>query len=191
MAKHTSVSFPISNKRSSYSFHLIHCDIWGPSTIPNVFRARWFVSLIDDCTQGTWIFLLKQKYDVSMVIPNFHSMVQNQFAVQIKSFRTDNARDYFNQILSPYFQSQGILHDSLCVNPPQQNGVAKRKNGHLLNTTRVLLFQGNAPKSYWGEAVLTVAYLINRIPSRVLDNKSPVKVLKSFYPHFRTSNAHS
>ena len=96
----------------------------------------------------TWIFLLKQKYDVSIVIPNFHSMVQNQFGVQIKSFRTDNARDYFNQILSPYFQSQGILHDSSCVNTPQQNGVVEGKNRHLLNTTQALLFKGNAPKSY-------------------------------------------
>ena len=138
-AKHTRVSFPINNKISSHFFHLIHSDIWGPSTIPNVFRACWFVSLIDDCTRVTWIFLLKQKYDVSFVIPNFHSMVQNQFGVQIKSFRTDNSRDYFNQILSPYFQLQGILHNSSCVNTPQQNRVAERKNGHLLNTTRALL----------------------------------------------------
>ena len=77
LTKHTRVSFPISNKRSSHPFHLIHSDIWGPSTIPNVSGARWFVSLIDDCTRVTWIFLLKQKYDVSNVIPNFHSMVQN------------------------------------------------------------------------------------------------------------------
>ena len=131
LAKPTCVFFPISNKRSSHPFHLIHSDIWGPSTIPNVSRARWFVSLIDDCTRVTWIFLLKQKSDVSIVIPNFQSMVQNQFGVQIKSFRTDKARDYFNQILSPYFQSRGILHDSSCVNTPQQNGVAERKNGHL------------------------------------------------------------
>lgn len=34
------------------------------------------------------------------------------------------------------------------VNTPQQNGVAERKNGHLLNTTRALLFHGNVPKSY-------------------------------------------
>ena len=187
MENHTRVSFPISNK-SSHPFHLIHSDIWGPSTIPNVSRAHWFVSLIDDCTLVTWIFLLKQKYDVSIALPNFHSMVQNQFGVQIKSFRLDNARDYFNQILSPYFQSQGILHDSSCVNTPQQNGVAERKNGHLLNTTLALLFQGNASKSYLGEVVLTATYMINKIHLRVVDNKSPVKVLKSLYSHFRTLN---
>ena len=50
LVKHTCVSFPISNKRSSHPFHLIHIDIWGPSTIPTVSGARWFVSLIDDCT---------------------------------------------------------------------------------------------------------------------------------------------
>ena len=92
-------------------------------------------------------------------------MVQNQFGVTIKGFRIDNARDYFNQILSPYFQSQGILHDLSCVNTPQQNGVVEMKNRHLLNTTQVLLFQGNVPKSYWGEAVLIATYMINRIPS--------------------------
>ena len=61
LAKHTHVSFPISNKRSSHPFHLIHSDIWGLSTIPNVFGARWFVSLIDNYTRVTWFFLLKQK----------------------------------------------------------------------------------------------------------------------------------
>lgn len=188
LAKHTRVSFPINNKRSSHPFHLIHSDIWGPSTIPNVSGARWFVTLIDDCTRVTWLFLLKHKSDVTSVIPNFHSMVQNQFGVKIKSIRTDNARDYFNQILSPYFQSQGIIYDLSCVDTPQQNGVAERKNEHLLNTTRALFFQGNVPRSYWGEAVLNAIHMINRLPSRVLDNRSPIEILNSFYPHFRTSN---
>ena len=52
LAKHTRVSFPISNK-SSHPFHLIHSDIWGRLTIPNVSKAHWFVSLIDDCTRVT------------------------------------------------------------------------------------------------------------------------------------------
>lgn len=39
-------------------------------------------------------------------------MVQNQFGVKIKNFRLDNARDYFNQILSTYFQKEGIIHES-------------------------------------------------------------------------------
>lgn len=53
-------------------------------------------------------------------------MIKNQFGVSIKGIRTDNARDYFNKILSPYFEKEGIIHQSSCVNTPQQNGLAER-----------------------------------------------------------------
>ena len=48
LAKHTRVSFPISSTKSSHPFHLIHSDIWGLATKPNVSRAHCFLSLIDD-----------------------------------------------------------------------------------------------------------------------------------------------
>ena len=65
LAKHKHVSFQISDTRASTPFTLIHSDIWGPSTVPNIFGARWFVSFIDDCTRVSWVFLLKQKSYVS------------------------------------------------------------------------------------------------------------------------------
>jgi hypothetical protein len=40
LARHKRESFPVSNKRSSFPFYLIHSDIWGPSTIPNVSGTR-------------------------------------------------------------------------------------------------------------------------------------------------------
>ncbi|PKU79659.1 Retrovirus-related Pol polyprotein from transposon TNT 1-94 [Dendrobium catenatum] len=113
-------------------------------------------------------------------------MIQNQFGVKIRRFRSDNAKDYFNQTLFSYFQNEGIIHESSCVHTPQQNGVAERKNGHLLATTRAFLFHYNTPKSYWGEALLTATYLINRLPSTALGLKSPMETLSSFYPEFRT-----
>ena len=186
-AKHTRVPFPISNKKSSSPFFLIHSDIWGPSTIPNITGSRWFVTFIDDCTRVSWIYLLKNKSDVSHVFPVFHSMIKNQFGTKIKRIRSDNARDYFNQTLSPYFQTEGIIHESSCIITPQQNGVAERKNRHLLECTRALLFEQNVPKHYWGEAILTSAYVINRMPSRVLEFQSPLETLSQFFPDIRSS----
>ena len=84
-AKHTRVSFPISSKRSSSRFFLIHSDIWGPSTIPNILGSRWFVTFIDDCTRVSWIYLLKNKFDMSHIFPIFCTMVQNQFGTKIKN----------------------------------------------------------------------------------------------------------
>lgn len=76
LTKHYRASFLISNKRGSIPFALIHSNIWGPSTIPNMSSSRWFVSFINDCTCVTWHFLLKEKSDISIVFPNFHKMIK-------------------------------------------------------------------------------------------------------------------
>jgi hypothetical protein len=40
-AKQKRTNFPISNSRSLAPFHLVHSDVWGPSTIPNISRAQY------------------------------------------------------------------------------------------------------------------------------------------------------
>jgi hypothetical protein len=55
--------------------------------------------------------------------------------------------------------------------------VAKGKNQHLLEVTRSLMLDTHVPKSYWGDALLTATYLINRMSSRVLEFQTPLKVL--------------
>ena len=47
------------------------------------------------------------------------------------------------------------------------------------------MFKMNVPKYLWGEIVLTATYLINKIPSRVLNFSTPVHVLKDLFPHIR------
>ena len=87
-----------------------------------------------------------------------------RFFQRIKPNCSDNARDYFNLVLNFFCQKEGIIHESSCVNTPQQNGIVERKNGHLLNQTRALLFQNHVPKIFWRETLLTATYLINRLP---------------------------
>ena len=119
---------------------------------------------------------------------NFFQMTRNQFEIAIKWFRSDNAKDYFNQTLSSFFNEHGIIHESSCVHTPQQNGVAEQKIGHLLAVNRASLFHTNVPKQYWGEVVLTAAYLVNYLRSQTLQNSSLIQLFSKFYPHFKTSN---
>jgi hypothetical protein len=136
----------------------------------------WFVSFIEDFSRTSWVYLLKDKSDVFSVFQMFHKMVQNQFNTSIKIVRSDNGGEYMSGNLGMYFREQGIIHQTTCVDTPHQNCVAERKNRHLLEVTRSLMHT-HVPKSYWGDALLTATYLINRMPSRVLDFKTPLEVL--------------
>ena len=88
------------------------------------------------------MYLLKENSDVEQVSKIFFNMVQTQFQVQekIQVFRSDNGNEYFNQILGEVFEEKRIVHQSSCNDTPQQNGVVKRKNRHLLEIARALLF---------------------------------------------------
>ncbi|PKA63396.1 Retrovirus-related Pol polyprotein from transposon TNT 1-94 [Apostasia shenzhenica] len=184
LAKHTRSTYIPRPYTPSRPFHLVHSDIWGPTRIPNITGARWFLLFVDDHTRLSWTFLMKEKSETSYIFRMFYNMIKNQFNTSIQILKTDNARDFFNSNLSPYLQSLGVVHQSSCVDTPQQNGIAERKNRHILEVARSLLFQTNVPKQFWGEAVLTATYLINRMPSRVLTFESPIQY---FQKHFPTS----
>nr|GEX75864.1 uncharacterized mitochondrial protein AtMg00810-like [Tanacetum cinerariifolium] len=63
-----------------------------------------------------------------------------------------------------------------------QNGVAKRKNSHVLEVACALLFQMTVPKPFWADAVSTACFLINRMPSAVLGHsKLDPKSLKCVF----------
>ena len=91
--------------------------------------------------------------------------------------------------MSEQFQSfmlqNYILHQTSCVDTHSQNEVVERKNKHLLATAQALLFQIHIPKHFWADAVSTACFLINRIPSSVLNWVIPFQTLfshKSLFP---------
>jgi len=111
-AKHHRITFPPNGNKSFKPFDLIHSDVWGgPSPIPNISGAKWFVSFIDDCTQVTWIFLMKDKSEVFHLLVTFYIMIQTQFESPIKRLPFDNGREYVNQNLSKFLQENGVVHE--------------------------------------------------------------------------------
>ena len=62
----------------------------------------------------------------------------------------------------------------------------ERKNRHVLEVARSLLFTANVPKRFWGDAVLTACFIINRQPSEVLNFATPLPRLRQSYPDSRS-----
>lgn len=177
MAKsHRTVFYPSNNKVDA-PFSLVHSDVWGSAPLSTPNGMKWFVAFVDDCTRMTWIYLLRHKSDVNVVFRRFHQMVLTQYGTPIKILRSDNGGEYFKGELTEFMQSTGILHQTSCTDSPQQNGVAERKNRHLLEVTRSLLIESHSPSYLWGEALTSAVYLINRTPSSVLNFRRPLDVL--------------
>ncbi|RVW66315.1 Retrovirus-related Pol polyprotein from transposon TNT 1-94 [Vitis vinifera] len=55
--------------------------------------------------------------------------------------------DYSRSPFTSFMSHHGILHQSSCAHTPQQNGVAERKNRHLVETARTILLHSNIPHS--------------------------------------------
>ncbi|XP_075478953.1 uncharacterized protein LOC142519815 [Primulina tabacum] len=185
IAKQRRLPFVHLNNKSYNAFDLIHCDVWGPYHVPTVNKQRYFLTLVDDCTRFTWIFLMQHKSEASSVVSRFCNMIETQFSKRIKAFRTDNAMEL---AFTELFQTKGILHQFSCVETPQQNSVVERKHQHLLNVARALFFQSSIPLGLWSECIMTATYLVNRVPSPSTQNKSPYELLyhkKVDYTHLR------
>jgi len=75
------------------------------------------------------------------------------------------------------FSSKGIIHQKTCIETPEQNGIVEHKHQHILNVTRVLLFQANLPFIFWNFVVLHVVFLINCIPTHLLQNMTLIEKL--------------
>lgn len=73
-----------------------------------------------------------------------------------------------------------------CPHAHQQNGSAERKHRHIVEVGLSLLAHASMPLKFWDEAFLTAVYLINRLPSRVIDQATPLSRLFSVEPDYQS-----
>jgi hypothetical protein len=69
----------------------------------------------------------------------------------------------------------GISHLVSYPHVHQQNGPAERKHRHIVEVGLSLLAYASMPLKYWDEAFLTAVYLINRLPSKVIQSQTPME----------------
>lgn len=125
LAKQKRLSFQNNNHLSARVFDLIHCDIWGPYQSYTHAGQRFFLTIVDDYSRFTWVFMMRHKYDALILIPKFFKYVETQFNKHIKQFRSDNAPELS---FADFFISKGVIHQFSCVGRPEQNFVVERKH---------------------------------------------------------------
>ncbi|KAK9740661.1 hypothetical protein RND81_03G051900 [Saponaria officinalis] len=137
-----------------------------------------------DFSRTTWTYLFQNKFQVPALLKAFVAYVENQFGYDIKVFRSDNGTEFVQGECHSFFQDKGIVHQRSIVGRPQQNGRVERKHRHLLDTARALRLHANLPVKFWGECILTSIYLINKMPTPLLNWKTPYELLMGKTPTY-------
>jgi histone deacetylase 1/2 len=155
--------------------------VWGhaPSSVG---KYTYYVSFIDDYSKFFWIYLLKKNSDVFQVFHNYQQLVERQFGTKILALQSDWGGEY--EKLNSFFQKVGIEHHVSCPHTHQQNGSAERKYRHIVEVGLALLANASIPLKFWDEAFLTAAHLINMLPSKTIDNDTPMERLLKKKPDY-------
>lgn len=175
--KFTKLPFSVSSTKSTIPFEVIHSDVWGPSPYVSVEGYRYYLTFIDECTRYCWIFPLHYKSQVCSLFIAIHSFVSTQFSTFIKVLQSDGGGEYISHVLQSFLVKHGIIHLKSCPHTPQQNGLAKRKHRHIVETALTLLHQAHLPPKFWFYACAIVVYLINRMLCQTLSMSSPFELL--------------
>ena len=69
-----------------------------------------------------------------------------------------------------FLQEHEIVAQYTMSGSPDQNGIAERRNQTLLDMVRSMLSNSKLPRFLWTEALKTVVYILNRVPTKVVPN---------------------
>lgn len=109
-AKQSRLPFPMSTTNTTSIFELVHIDIWGPYSQPSITKTNYILTLVDDFSRTTWIYLLQHKFQTIFVFTSFTHMVRTHFDTKIRSIRTDNDSEFLSSSFQKFLSDNGILH---------------------------------------------------------------------------------
>ena len=75
-AKQTRTQFSISESKADGLYDLIHCDIWGSYRVASFCEAHYFLTVVDDASRATWVYLMKDRRETSTLLRNFVAMIK-------------------------------------------------------------------------------------------------------------------
>ena len=171
---------PIPSKSNTVSpriNHRIFSDNCGPMQTQSRLGHLYFNTHIDGHSHHLHVELMKRKSETEVHVQNYVTRSELETGESLLFYRSDGGGEYESTKLATFFKAKGIHHEKTNADTPQENGISERMNRTLVEMARSMLHGANLPFSYWGDAILYAAYIINRLPTRALpDGRTPHEV---------------
>ncbi|KAL4313454.1 hypothetical protein GQ457_01G016340 [Hibiscus cannabinus] len=90
--------------------------------------------------------------------------------------------EYLSQDFDELLKECGIVSQLTPPGTPQWNGVSERRNRTLLDMVRSMMSHTDLPTTFWGYALETAAFTLNRVPSKSVQ-KTPHEMWTGRHPN--------
>ncbi|CAI7801934.1 unnamed protein product [Closterium sp. NIES-53] len=122
----------------------LHMDVWGPARVRGQGHEHYFPLVVDDYSRYTTVFHLRSK-----------------------------GGEFSFDLLRAFCRAEGIRQMFTLPASPQQNGIAERRIGMVMDVARTSMIHAPAPHFLWPFAVQYAAHQINLQPRVSLPKTSP------------------
>ncbi|CAI7832946.1 unnamed protein product [Closterium sp. NIES-54] len=159
--------------------HTLHMDVWSPARVRGQGHERYFLLVVDDYSRYTTVFPLRSKGEVPEVlidkIRGARLQLSESFGSDLPVLRlhSDRGGEFSSDLLRAFCRLEGIRHTFTLVASPQQNGIAERRIGMVMDVTRASMIHAAAPHFLWPFAVQYAAHQINLQPRVSLPETTP------------------
>jgi len=99
--------------------------------------------------------------------------VETETGKKLRVLRTDCGGEFTSIEFGIYCTGHGVERHLTAPYSPQQNGVVERRNQTVVGMARSMLKAKRMPAAFWGEAVSTAVFILNRAPTKSLDGTTP------------------
>ena len=134
-------------------------------------RYHYFLTFTDDLSIYGYIYLMKHESETFENFKEFQSEVENHRNKKIKFLRSDRGGEYLSYEFGLHLKQCGIVSQLTPAGTPHRNGVSERCNRTLLDMVRSMMYLTDLSPSFWGYALETAAFTLNRAPSKSVEMK--------------------
>ncbi|CAI7834842.1 unnamed protein product [Closterium sp. NIES-53] len=142
-------------------------------------HERYFLLVVDDYSRYTSVFPLRSNGEVPEVLIDWirgaRRLLSESFGSDLPVLRlhSDRGGEFSSDLLRAFCRSEGIREMFTLSASPQQNGIAERRIGMVMDVARTSMIHAAAPHFLWPFAVQYAAHQINRQPRVSLPETTP------------------
>ncbi|CAI7787375.1 unnamed protein product, partial [Closterium sp. NIES-53] len=128
----------------------LHMDVWGPARVRGQGHERYFLLVVDD-----------------------YSQIVSARTFLFSRLHSDRGGEFSSDLLRAFCRAEGIRQTFTLPASPQQNGIAERRIGMVMDVARTSMIHAAAHHFLWPFAVQYAAHQINLQPRVSMPETSP------------------